>query len=73
MEESWQGFQAQRGGDQLRSGESWGARCPSRDFKGSAEEEWGWGLSGLSPQAIRAAGTLRILPSPLSVSSLHDT
>lgn len=73
--ESWQGFQAPGGGGgdhSCRSGRELG-RGARQGFQGSAEEEWGWGLSGLSPQAIRAAGTLRILPSPLSLSSLHDT
>lgn len=72
--ESWQGFQAPGGGGgdhSCRSGRELG-RGARQGFQGSAEEEWGWGLSGLSPHAIRAAGTLRILPLPLSLSSLHN-
>lgn len=72
--ESWQGFQAPGGGGgdhSCRSGGELG-RGAHQGFQGSAEEEWGWGLSGLSRQAIRTVGTLRILPSPLSWSSIHN-
>lgn len=50
-------------------GGSWGA-VPIRDFKDLPRKS-GDGDSQAC-QAIRAAGTLRILPSPLSWSSIHN-
>ena len=70
--ESWQGFQDPGGGGDDHSCRSGGelGHGARQGFQGSAEEEWG---SGLSLQAGRAAVTLRVIPLPLSLSSIHKT